>query len=264
LARIGAAVEARLSDWFDPDSQLPAAYVTLTAEMRFFEFLRDTVLLGCVFAAGLGLYAHGREQAAQSPVAQEEPAGERKGMPPRIAPTEYQVHGMVGDISIAADFDEHSVPTPEGTFTSEDYVVVEAALFGPPGARIKLAAEDFSLRINDRKAPYTSQGYALLFHSLSDPEWQPPKTDDSEKSKTSIGGGGRGQNDPPPSPPKMPRELRRAMELKVQKVVMPEGDRALPIAGLLFFQYHGRSKGIKSMELVYSGAAGKVSIPLHP
>jgi hypothetical protein len=184
-------------------------------------------------------------------------------MPPRVAPTEYQVQGKVGDYTIAADFDEHSVPTPDGTFTSEEYVVVEAAIFGPAGAKIKLALEDFSLQINDRKAPLPSQAYALLFHSLSDPEWQPPKPKDDEKpSKTGINTGG--QNEEKPPPPKMPRDLRRAMEQKVLKVAMPEGDRPTPVAGLLFFQYRGKAKTIKTMELIYKGAAGTVSIPIQP
>ncbi len=184
-------------------------------------------------------------------------------MPPRIAPTEYQAHGKAGDYTVAADFDEHSVPTPEGTFTSEDYVVVEAAIFGEGGAKINLKLEDFSLRINERKVPLPSQAYALLFHSLSDPEWQPPKRDDDEKSKTAINTGGRGNDEKPP-PPKMPRDLRRAMEQKVTKVTMPVGERPTPVAGLLFFYYHGKAKGIKSMELIYNGAAGTVTIPLQP
>ena len=59
-------------------------------------------------------------------------------------------------------------------------------------------------------------------------------------------------------------ELQRAMALKVQKAVPPEGDRALPVAGLLFFQFRGKTDGIKSMELVYSGSAGKATIALQP
>jgi hypothetical protein len=46
--------------------------------------------------------------------------------------------------------------------------------------------------------------------------------------------------------------------------VLPEGDRALPVAGLIFFQYHGKAQNMKGMELVYSGPAGTVSLPLQP
>ena len=57
---------------------------------------------------------------------------------------------------------------------------------------------------------------------------------------------------------------RRAMEQKVQKATLPEGDRALPVAGLIFFQYGGKTKGIKSLELIYSGPAGKATLTLQP
>src|SRR4029077_5088291 len=78
-------------------------------------------------------------------------ANEVKGMPARVAPTEYQAHGEAGPLTIAADFTGHSVATPEATYTTEDYVVVEVGLFGAPGARAKLSTGDFSLRINGKK-----------------------------------------------------------------------------------------------------------------
>ena len=62
----------------------------------------------------------------------------------------------------------------------------------------------------------------------------------------------------------MPIETRRAMELKVQKASLPEGDRALPVAGLIYFQYSGKTKGMKSVELVYAGPAGKATVALQP
>src|SRR5580700_12339764 len=65
-------------------------------------------------------------------------ANEKLGLPPRAAPTDYQAQGKIGEITIGADFAGHSVPTPEGPLTDEEYVVVEAAFFGPAGARLQL------------------------------------------------------------------------------------------------------------------------------
>jgi len=62
----------------------------------------------------------------------------------------------------------------------------------------------------------------------------------------------------------MPFPLRRAMEQQVRKAAMQEGDRPLPQAGLLFFLYRGKAEGIKSLELFYSGAAGKATLTLQP
>ena len=54
------------------------------------------------------------------------------------------------------------------------------------------------------------------------------------------------------------------MEQKVQKATLPEGDRALPVAGLIYFPYGGKTKGMKSLELIYDGPAGKATLMLQP
>jgi hypothetical protein len=36
------------------------------------------------------------------------------------------------------------------------------------------------------------------------------------------------------------------------------------VAGLIFFEYRGKPKNMKGMELQYNGAAGSVSLPLQP
>ncbi len=187
---------------------------------------------------------------------------EEKGLPARATPADYEAHAQAGTVTVAAEFKGHFVPTLEGTFSTEDYVAVETGLFGAPGERIKLSIEDFSLRINGKKTLLSSQPYALIFGSLKDPEWAPPEAPEA-KSKTSIGGGGGG-NDPPPPPPKMPMELRRAMEQHVQNVVLRQGDRTLPQAGLIFFEYRGKTQKIHSLELTYSGPAGKATLALQP
>lgn len=204
---------------------------------------------------------------AQEPNSQEPTAKElSKGMPPRASAADYQFQGKAGTVNIGAEFDGHSVPTPDHTYSAEDYIVVEAGLFGAPGAHLVLTRDDFSLRINGKKV-LPSEPYELVFKSLKDPEWIPPESKEDKESKNGIttGGGGLGGGDKvPPLPPKMPFELRRAMNQQVQKSSMQEGDRPLPQAGLLFFSYRGKPENIKSMELLYSGAAGKVTLELQP
>ena len=98
---------------------------------------------------------------------------------------------------------------------------------------------------------------------MKDPSWEPPSSE-SKAGKTSLGTGGDNQGDPPPSPPKMPFEMKRAMQQRVQKAELPEGERALPVAGLLFFSFRGKADNVRSVELLYDGSAGKASLPLHP
>ena len=200
--------------------------------------------------------------AAQTAPAKETPANETKRLPPRAAPTDYQARAKVGAITIAADFQRHAVPTPDATFNDEDYVTVEVAFFGPPEARLKISSGDFSLRINDKPKPLESRPYGMVLSSLKDPSWEPPDTGE-KKSKTGLNTGGQ-PGDSAPAVVHMPFPLQRAMEQKVQKAALPEGERVLPEAGLIFFSYHGKDKGVRSVELTYSGAAGKALLRLTP
>jgi hypothetical protein len=190
---------------------------------------------------------------------------EAKGLPPRAAPADYQAHTQAGAVTIAAEFTGHSFTSPQGVLATEDYVVVEVGFFGPPGAQLKLSGDDFSLRINGKKTALPARPYAMVFKSLKDPEWEPPIPVEA-KSKTSLGTGGGGQNDPGSTPPvvHVPIEVERGWELRVQKATLPEGERAVPVAGLIFFQYHGKTDNIDSIELTYTGPAGKATLKLHP
>ncbi len=216
-----------------------------------------------VWIAALCLCVHAQDTPSQSTPSKDAPINETKGLPPRTTPADYQAQAQAGTVTVAAEFTGHSVPTAQGTFSTEDYVVVETGIFGPPGARTKLSIEDFSLRINEKKT-LSSQPFGLVLSSLKDPEWAPPAPPEA-KSKTSIGGGGQGgKNDAPPAPVHMPFELQRAMAQHVQKASLPEGDRALPQAGLIFFQYTGKTQRIHSLELIYAGPAGKATLTLQP
>ena len=222
--------------------------VTLSAEMR-------SVAAGiavCLMAVwGLG---------AQNETSADSHPNEMKGMPPRTAPGEYPSHVKAGDITIAAEFAGHNVPRPDDPLSTEDFIVVETGIFGAAGGHVMLLPDHFSLKINDKKT-VTSSSFVAVASSLRDPEWVPPEQKKA-KSKTSFGGGGA--EDTATVPPKIPIELQRSMTQYVRKAALPEGDRPLPTAGLLFFQYHGKVQGIHSLELIYSGPAGKATLELQP
>ena len=50
---------------------------------------------------------------AQEPTPQSKDArpGEAQGLPPRVAPTDYQAQAKAGEVTIAAEFAGHGVPT---------------------------------------------------------------------------------------------------------------------------------------------------------
>ena len=188
------------------------------------------------------------------------------GLPPRLAPSDYQSHVQAGTLTLAAEFMGHGIPTEEGgPYASDLYVVVSAALYGPPGTKIQLNSSDFSLRINGKKPPLPGQPYVRLFPTLRDPDWEPTKAEQDQIALASAGAaGGRGGSQPTfrPAPLQMPIERRHTMEQRVLKASLPEGERALPQAGLLYFDWRDL-KSIRSMELVYAGPAGKASLTLE-
>ena len=224
--------------------------------MRSFPILIASVLLSL-----LGICA------PQGPPAKEPPAPvPATPIPARAAPSDYQGKTQVGKFTIAADFTSHSVPTSMGPLTTEDFVVVEVAVFGPPDAKLKLSADDFSLRINGAKKPLPITHFEMVFRSLKDPEYIPPEPPPEKGSKTGINAGGKGGGaggDGPPAPAKIPVPVMRAMAQRVQKSALPEGDRALPQAGLIFFGYRPKTKSIQSLELLYEGPAGKATLVLQ-
>ena len=185
------------------------------------------------------------------------------GMPPRATPTDYPSQGRAGSLTIAAEFMGHSVPKPEGPLSTEDYVVIETGFFGPAGQRINLSVDDFSLRVNGKKTPLSSQPFGFVVRTVKDPEWVPPDQPKEKASKGGLSTGGQDANAPPPIV-HVPIELQRAMAQYIQKSALPQGDRALPTAGLIYFEYRGKLKGIHSLELIYAGAAGKTTLALQP
>ena len=54
------------------------------------------------------------------------------------------------------------------------------------------------------------------------------------------------------------------MQQRTQKASLAEGERALPQAGLIFFPYRGQEQSIHSIELIYKGPAGQVTLTLQP
>jgi hypothetical protein len=227
--------------------------------------MRITIAIGTSLLVGAALWLGAQVPQATVPEATGKDAPVRAvGLPPRASPTDYQYVAQAGTVTICAEFMGHGVPTEEGgPYTTENYVVVEAALFGPPNAKIQLSYKDFSLRINGKKQPVPSQPYVTVFPNLKDPEWEPPESEKNLAESTISGAGGTTADRFKQGPPKMPMALRHIMEQRVLKASLSEGERPLPQAGLLFFDWHGETKGIRSMELLYSGPTGKAALTLH-
>jgi hypothetical protein len=238
--------------------------------MRILPILRIGVPIAAVC-----LCVQGQTPPSQTPPSQTPPPAkdlpiEAKGMTPRSTPTDYPDQGQAGKVTIGAEFQGHTVPTPKGNLTTEDYVTVETGLFGPPGTRIKLSFEDFALRINGKKT-VPGVPYGVVLGNVKDPEWAPPEPAKSTAAHSNLTLGDDREQSPkgelgkePVIPVKPPLEVQRALNQRVQKAALPQGDRALPVAGLVFFWYTGKVQKIHTIELIYTGPAGKGILTLEP
>lgn len=211
-----------------------------------------------------GLVLAAFSASSQDQTVREAPADAPQGTGARSAPTEYQAHAQAGTMTIAADYIGHFVPTPEKNLTTDDYVTVEAGVFGPPGAHLTLSPNDFSLRINDKKTPLPAQPGTVVGHSVKDPDWVPPGAEEDKKKGQAGLHSGTKQDEETLSKPHPPPELIHAMAVDVKKAALAEGDRPLPQGGLLYFEYHGRDKSVHSVELIYNGPAGQATLTLQP
>src|ERR1700746_3184270 len=79
------------------------------------------------------------------------PVSDAQPIAPRASANDYQAQTKVGSVTLAAEFKGHFVPTLGGTYTTEDFVIVEAGWFGEPDARLTLSPDHFSIRINGKK-----------------------------------------------------------------------------------------------------------------
>jgi hypothetical protein len=230
--------------------------------MRPFHVLKIGVGIIVVLTAALCLCA----QEPAPPSKEARALDTAQGLPPRLSPTDYQAQTKAGDVIIAAEFMRHSVPTAKQTLSTEDFVAVEVGLYGPAGTHVQISLEDFSLRLNGKKNTLPSRPYGMVLSSIKDPEWEPPEAAPSKSSsKTSIGGDSSkpDANSPPPIV-HVPIELQRSWNQHTQKATLPLGDRVLPQAGLLFFQFRGKPEKLDSVELIYNGSAGKATLALRP
>ncbi|HUA58154.1 MAG TPA: hypothetical protein VML19_05325 [Verrucomicrobiae bacterium] len=236
--------------------------------MQVSDFPRIGLVLGAAVIAVFCLCAQDQSTPSKEAPKEEPPKDARTlgavGLSPRASPTDYQASAKVGNFTIAGDFVQHSVPTREQLLTTEDFVTVEVAMYGPADAHLQISRDDFTLRINNKqKNILHAQSFVVVLSSIKDPEWVAPEEKEAKKSSTSIGTGGNDGGNLPPVI-HVPIELQRAMALHTQKASLPEGDRALPQAGLIFFQYRGKVEKINAVDLLYNGPAGKAMLELQP
>ncbi len=196
---------------------------------------------------------------------------------PRTKAADYPVHVQLDTVTIAADYLVHSLPTASGTLIARDYLVVETAFFGPSMSRLRMSPDNFTLRINGRGTPLSTELSGMVARSIKFPGEHPGLT-----AGANVGiGDGNVSVGPRPPPSQFPgdgnervptgqptvtvqKEQDDTIEYRVQSASLPEGERSLPRSGLIYFPFRGKTKNIHSLELLYDGPMGKATLKLLP
>ena len=203
---------------------------------------------------------------------------------PRDRVADYPAHAMDGRTGVAAEYLAHSIPAGTQTFIASDYLVVEAALYPIPGEPIEMGTSTFKLRLNGKKETISAEEPGFVAASVKYPDWEQRKNVEVQGGigDTAVVLGrppvvGRFPGDPTPQQSRLPRgptapppddrngiekeDPARAEDVIAQKA-LPEGRAEKPLSGYLYFRYRGRTKSIKSLELVYAGKSGPVTLKL--
>jgi hypothetical protein len=198
---------------------------------------------------------------------------------PKASATAYPTHAKFGDFAIGAEFLVHTIPGELGGLFAGDFLTIETAFFGPKESRAEIAAGHFRLRINGSKITLAPQPASSVAASIKYSDWENPHTltvDGAYNDKRVIytprqeprfPGDNRGGStvEPPPGQTQTPERStgpKLTIDEKVDKAALLEGNLELPRAGLLYFLYKGKTKSIKSLELLYDGPLGKATLKL--
>jgi hypothetical protein len=165
-----------------------------------------------------------------------------------------------------------SVSTPKASFLTDDYLVVEVALY-PGSGGMAVNAQEWTLRVNGRKEELLTQTPGIVAASLKYPDW-------SQRPRVVAGAGPviigepapverfPGDNRPartrvPGQIPRVPTQADTGVEEEpvdmndvIARAALPEGSFRGPVSGYLFFPWRGNPAKIKSVDLIYRPKSG--------
>jgi hypothetical protein len=205
-----------------------------------------------------------------------------QGMKPREKAEDYPVQVQLPKMELAADYLVHSLPGPSGSIFTSDYLVIEVAAYPTSRAGASWATGEFSVRIN-HKTLLLPQAPGMVAASLKYPDWERRPVATAEAGIGDRGliigqppsvprfpGDARGGQLPPPprasdpeTPPGLSKTAGPTIEEICQQLAVYDGPFTGPVSGHLYFPFKGKTKQIRSLELLYEAADGtKATLPL--
>ncbi len=204
------------------------------------------------------------------------------GTDPKPKAAEYPAHAALPKLAIGAEYLVRSFSGHNQTFATQDHLVVEVAVY-PAGEKLAVSFGHFGLRINGKKEVLAPVSAGFVAASLKYPDWE---RRGRLEGIAGTGSGGiilgrpspveRFPGDPstrdrlPPQPRAPEAENaggRESQPVRPEDVLveceLPAGDVQQPVAGYLYFYFKGKTKSIRSLELMYQGPGGTATLKLR-
>jgi len=199
---------------------------------------------------------------------------------PRAKASDYPVHVAVSNLEIGAEYLLHSIPSDQGFIIAQDFLVIEVAIF-PHGGAATIAPGQFTMRINGKKL-LTPASPGMVAASIKYPDWE------TRPTATVQAGAGDGSVifGTPSSVPRFPGDRRtgptipsgpdaessngidqtprKPLDQVVAEAALPDVRTDRTVKGCIYFQFAGKTKSIKKLELLFDGgnSATQATIPI--
>jgi hypothetical protein len=168
-----------------------------------------------------------------------------QGISPKPNVDAYPVHAQMDAVTLGAEYMVHSLPTPSGLLLANDYLVIEVGFFGPTSSRLKLSPDQFTLRINgNAKGALLTQLPGMVASSMRSIGGPVPRNDRAAPIDVNQS------------------QADDSVDARINNASLPEGEHSLPRAGLIYFPFKGKTKNIRSLDLLYDGPMGKATLKL--
>lgn len=197
------------------------------------------------------------------------------GTEARRSASDYAAHVTTGNVSIAAEYLGRSAGTGRGMFVIPEHIVVDVAVFPVSGEAVEVSAGQFKLRVNGKKL-LLPQAPGMAAAALKYPDW-------TQRPHFEIGGAtgnagvvlGRprqverfpGDQRPDHAPGPATQTVQSTKDMPPEEIItyaaLPEGPASGPVSGYVYFYYKGKTKKIKSLELIYDTGERKVTLKLR-
>lgn len=152
-----------------------------------------------------------------------------------------------------AEFCGHSVPHAGTTYFTANHIVVEVEVLPDKAQPVRLAAEQFRLRLNGKVLAPDTPG--MVAAGLKYDDWNQGARMQAQAGPVVLGGPRQqprfpGDRQPLPRPGVAQDETPKKTDAEaVVEAALPEGPTLGPTKGLLYFPYRGKMKSIKAMQL---------------